>query len=74
MRKSEAVKFFGTQWALARALGLTQSTVAEWAEEGIPGLRQLQIQYLTRGKLRASADVFCWGQRARRAREAAFEE
>lgn len=52
MTKAEAVTHFKTQQGVADALGIAQSTVAEW---GIypPPLRQLQLQQVTKGKLKA---------------------
>jgi DNA-binding transcriptional regulator YdaS (Cro superfamily) len=57
MRTADAIKFdaFGTQSALARALGIDQSSVATWKEYP-PPLRQLQIEALTRGALKAEPD------------------
>jgi hypothetical protein len=56
MTKQEAIDFFGTQVALARALDITQSSVAEWGVYP-PEPRQLQLQRVTGGQLRAEADV-----------------
>ena len=48
------VDYFRTQTAAASALGLKQPTVAGWVKRGeIPPLRQLQIEKVTRGKLKA---------------------
>lgn len=52
MTRDEAVAFFGSQLKLAKRLGITQGSVSLWAG-GIPPLRQLQIERLTKGKLRA---------------------
>lgn len=52
MTTREAIQFYGTQRELATALGISQSTVAEWGEFP-PALRQLQLQQVTRSKLRA---------------------
>ena len=52
MTKDEAIKHYGTQQKLADALGLSQSTVAEWGAYP-PKLRQLQLQQVTRGRLKA---------------------
>ena len=57
MLKSDAVAFFKSQSALARALNISPASVAEWPDR-VPPLRQLQIQKLTRGKLKAADDVF----------------
>lgn len=54
MSPSQAISHFGTQVRLARALGICQSSVAEWVARGrIPYLRQFQIQYVTNGELAA---------------------
>lgn len=57
MTKQDAVSFYGSQRSLAEALGITQPTVAEWGEYP-PPLRQIQLEMLTRKKLRAEPDVF----------------
>ncbi len=54
MRTKDAVNFYGSQSALARALGIAQASVAGWGEYP-PDPRQLQIQKVTRGKLKAEA-------------------
>ena len=56
MRTAEAVGHFGTQQAVADALGIKQSSVAEWGDYP-PEPRQLQIHRLTQGKLRAEDSV-----------------
>lgn len=54
MTPQDAIKHFGTQTLLAKALGLGQSTVAEWVGNGaIPLTRQYQIQIATDGALQA---------------------
>ena len=55
--RSEALRRFGTQIELARALGITQASVAGWGEN-IPRLRQIQIEVITDGELQA--DASCW--------------
>jgi hypothetical protein len=52
MTKDQAINHFGTQVELARALGMSQGSVSLWGEFP-PELRQLQIEALTAGKLRA---------------------
>ena len=56
MKTSDAIKHFGTQQKLAAALGIVQSSVAEWGEYP-PSLRQLQIAALTGGKLKAERGI-----------------
>lgn len=55
MTTDQAVKHFGSQSALARALDMHQSTVNQWRKYP-PALRQLQIEALTDGALRAEKD------------------
>lgn len=56
MTKNQAIEHFGTQVALAKALGIEQPSVAGWGEYP-PALRQLQIEKVTGGKLRAEKRV-----------------
>jgi transcriptional repressor of cell division inhibition gene dicB len=53
MRKEEAINYYGSQSALARALGIAQASVAGWRGDYPPPKRQLQLQTITRGKLKA---------------------
>ena len=57
MTRDEAVNFFGTQTALAEALGITQPTIAEWKEYP-PEIRQVQIERITKGKLKAEPSCY----------------
>lgn len=52
MTTDDAIKHYGTQVALARALGINQASVAGWREYP-PKLRQLQLQQITKGRLKA---------------------
>ena len=54
MTPADALGHFRTQRALAEALGLAQSSVAEWCTAGkIPLIRQQQLELLTKGELKA---------------------
>jgi DNA-binding transcriptional regulator YdaS (Cro superfamily) len=54
MTTDEALTFFGTGAALARALKIKPPSVSEWVTEGvIPIGRQCQIEIITDGALRA---------------------
>ena len=57
MTYDDVLEYFGTQVKIAAALEMTQGSVSAW-DGSIPPLRQLQIQQVTRGKLKADADVF----------------
>lgn len=52
MTTQDAVKHYGSQAKLAAALGIKQGSVAGWGEHP-PAIRQLQLQQITRGRLRA---------------------
>lgn len=56
MRTSDAIEHFGSQAALARALNIKPPSVADWGDS-VPPLRQLQIEALTGGKLRADPSI-----------------
>lgn len=56
MTTAEAVKHYGTQTKLAEALGIKQGSVAGWGEHP-PALRQLQLQRITNGKLKAERGI-----------------
>ena len=54
MKLDQAIAHFGSQAALAEALGVKQPAVSMWKTRGkIPPLQQLRIQHVTRGKLKA---------------------
>lgn len=55
MELRKVVEHFGSQTALARALGIKQPSVAEWFERGIPIPRQYQIQVITDGAFKVSS-------------------
>lgn len=52
MKTKDAVKFFGSKAALARALGVERQAVTNWGDT-VPEGRQYQIEVITRGKLKA---------------------
>ena len=56
MTTEEAIKHYGTQQKLADALGIKQGSVSEWKKYP-PALRQLQLQTITRGRLRAEPGI-----------------
>jgi len=51
MRTDTAIQHFGSQAALARALGISQPSVAGWGAK-VPWRRQLQLERLTNGALK----------------------
>ncbi len=52
MKKSDVIKYFGTQTKVAEILGLTRGAVHLWNED-IPEGRAAQLEILTKGKLKA---------------------
>ena len=59
MKADEAIDFYGTQGALAQALGIRQPSVARWAKTGrVPALQQIRLEKLTKGRLKADPKVF----------------
>ncbi|MCU8012213.1 Cro/CI family transcriptional regulator [Shewanella sp. SM74] len=54
MTKEEAVKFYGSQSKLAKALGINPASVSQWGDD-VPELRAFQIERLTGGQLKATA-------------------
>lgn len=58
MKAQDAIDFFGTQEALAEKLGIKQPSIAGWLKSGdVPELRQLQLEVLTNGKLKADSGI-----------------
>lgn len=55
MTKDQVLAHFGSQPAVARALGMSQPSVSNW-EDPLPPLRQLEIERLTGGLLRAGPE------------------
>jgi hypothetical protein len=64
MTKDEAIEWGGgTQARLAEKLGIGQVAVCGWGEHP-PPLRQIQIEMLSGGRLRAEPDVFAGKKRS----------
>lgn len=55
MKTHEAIEHFGSQVKLAAAVGVTQASVSKWLEYP-SDKRQLQIERLTDGLLKAEPD------------------
>lgn len=52
----DAIKHFGSERKLAEALGIAPPSVYSWGRK-VPDLRQLQIERLTGGKLKAEQRI-----------------
>ena len=58
MSPSEVVAHFGTQSAAAKAIGISQPSVAMWVKRGrVPLFQQLRLQYATQKALTASPEI-----------------
>lgn len=55
MKKADAIKYFGTQVKMGKALGINQGSISAWPEYP-PDHRQLQIERVTLGALKAEPD------------------
>lgn len=53
MRKQTVVDYFGTQIAVAKALGITKSAVCQWKAR-IPERMAYRLEALTRKRLRVN--------------------
>lgn len=59
MRKTDVVEHFGSQRALAAALGITEQAVSLWDDEKpIPEGRAYQIESITHGKLKVQPEMY----------------
>lgn len=57
MTPQDVIAHFGSQTATADALGLKQPSVSDWVRAGsVPWLRQLDIERMTGGALRANPE------------------
>lgn len=56
MRTSDAIKHFGGRSALARALHIKPESTYSWGDV-VPKLRQLQLEELTQGELKADPSL-----------------
>ncbi len=57
MDTDTAVQHYGSRAKLALALGISQAAISMW-HGSVPALRQLQLERLTGGVLKADSDVF----------------
>jgi DNA-binding transcriptional regulator YdaS (Cro superfamily) len=57
VRYEDLIQHFGSQANVARALDVRQPSVWEWKKKGIPAKRQLQIERITSGALKAHPRV-----------------
>lgn len=53
MDLKDALQHFGSRNKLAKALGCTRQNITRWEWDGIPRVRQYEIERLTEGKLKA---------------------
>ena len=57
MKTSEVIEFYGSQTEAAQELGISQPSISNWGEYP-PDARQLQLEKLTKKKLKAEPGCF----------------
>ena len=57
MRTEDAIQYFGSKAALARALGIRQPSIYDWGEL-VPKGRAYELQDLTGGALRVDRNAY----------------
>ena len=57
MKTADVTAFYDTQTAAAKALGIDQSSISGWGEYP-PDKRQIQIERVTKGALKAEPGCF----------------
>jgi DNA-binding transcriptional regulator YdaS (Cro superfamily) len=58
LKYSDVLSFFGSQSAIARALGIKQPSVNKWKTTGVPDGMQLLIEEVSGGVLHADSEAF----------------
>lgn len=57
MTYDDILRVYKTQQKAAQALGISQPTISGWRRNGVPELRQFQIQAITKGRLKVDREV-----------------
>jgi hypothetical protein len=58
MKPTDVINHYETQQLAASALGIAQASIAKWLKNGVvPHLRQLQLEALTGGALKADKGI-----------------
>jgi len=57
MKYEKVIRHFGSLAAAAKAMEITPGAVCQWRGKEIPEYRQLQLQRLSKGKLKADDAV-----------------
>ena len=58
MTKTQALTYYGTRRALARALALKDHAINSWENDSVPPIHQLRLESLTGGYLRADDEAW----------------
>ena len=60
MDKKTAISLYGTQTALAKALGITKQAISQWDDGQIPELQELKLRYvLNQGEIQVDQSTSC---------------
>lgn len=57
MNYSDVIEHFGTQTAIANALGIAQPSVHKWAERGVPLKAQWRLWQVSGGALKPNSEM-----------------
>lgn len=57
MKKQDVIKHFGTQLAVAKALGVSAAAVSKWPGL-IPELQAMKLERITDGKLKYNPELY----------------
>ncbi len=57
MKKADAIKFFRSEYAIAKKLKLTKQAVHQWPDV-IPFRRAIKLEELSGGKLKVNHDLY----------------
>lgn len=53
MTYQDIIQFYETEIKAAVAIGVSQATINNWKRKGVPRLKQVAIQAITKNKLKA---------------------
>jgi DNA invertase Pin-like site-specific DNA recombinase len=52
MKFEDVLKYYGSRNKIAKALGCSRQNITRWAYDGVPKVRQYEIEEKSRGKLK----------------------
>jgi DNA invertase Pin-like site-specific DNA recombinase len=52
MKFEDVLKYYGSRNKIAKALGCSRQNITRWAYDGVPKVRQYELEEKSRGKLK----------------------